>query len=149
MKEIFVRDLQPNRVVISEFLVQSKELRHKKTGECYLSLALSDKTGELDAKMWDNVDDVHSTFDRDDFIKVKGAVQVFRNKPQLTLHKLRRLADTEVDLADFFPRSSRDSEDMWRELEEVVQGIHNAALKNLLSRIRFRAVIFFNIFVVS
>ncbi len=135
MKEIFIRDLRPNQIITSEFLVQAKELRYKKTGESYLSLALADKTGELDAKMWDNVDQVHSTFHRDDFIKVKGAVQVFRNKPQLTLHKLRRLEDREVDLADFFPRSARDPEEMWRELCGVVGEIGNASLKALLSKI--------------
>jgi len=135
MKETYIRDLQPNQVITSEFLVQSKELRYKKTGESYLSLALSDKTGELDAKMWENVEHVHLTFERDDFIKVKGAIQIFRNKVQMTLHKLRRLEDAEVDLSDFFPRSARDPEDMWQELGAVVEGIETAPLKELLTRI--------------
>ena len=135
MKEIFIRDLRPNQIITSEFLVQAKELRFKKTGEGYLSLALADKTGELDAKMWDNADQVDPTFARDDFVKVKGAVQVFRNKPQLTVHKLRRLEDREVNLADFFPRSTREPEEMWRELCGVVDGIGSAPLKALLSKI--------------
>jgi len=137
MKETYVRDLQPNQVITSNFLVQSKELRFRKTGEGYLSLALADKTGEVDAKMWDNVDQVESTFERDDFVKVKAAVQVYRNKPQLTLHKLKRLEDREVDLADFFPRSARDPEEMWRELEGIIAGLQNAHLKELLSRLLF------------
>ena len=135
MKATFIRDLRPDQIIVTEFLVQSKELRSKKSGENYLSLALSDKTGELDAKMWENVEDVHLTFERDDFVKVKGAVQVYRNKPQLTLHKIRRLEDAEVDLADFFPRSARDPEEMWLELLGVVQGLVNPQLKELLSRI--------------
>ena len=135
MKQTYIRDLQPDQIITSEFLVQTKELRYKKSGESYLSLALADKTGEVDAKMWDNVEQAHPTFERDDFVKVKGAVQVFRNKPQLTLHKIKRLEDAEVDLADFFPRSARDPEEMWRELGEVVEGLGNAHLKALLSRI--------------
>ncbi|MBI2816290.1 MAG: phosphohydrolase [Acidobacteria bacterium] len=135
MKQIYTRDLRPNQVIISEFLVRSKEVRLKKSGENYLSLALADKTGEVDAKMWENVEEVHDTFERDDFIKIKAAVQVFRNKPQLTLHKLRRLEDHEVDLADFFPRSARDSEEMWRELVDVIDGMQNVHLKTLLGKI--------------
>ena len=135
MKEIYIRDLQPNQIIVSDFLVQAKELRVKKSGENYLSLALADKTGEVDAKMWENVDEVCSNFERDDFIKIRGAVQVFRNKPQITLYKLKRLEDREVDLADFFPRSARDPEEMWSELTAVIAGVANEHLKTLLSNI--------------
>jgi 3'-5' exoribonuclease len=135
MKETYIRDLRPNQIVVSDFLVQSKELRAKKTGESYLSLALADKTGEVDAKMWENVEEFHGIFERDDFVKIKGSVQVFRNKPQITLYKLKRLEDREVDLADFFPRSARDPEEMWRELGEVLQGIGNPHLQALLLKI--------------
>ena len=69
-----------------------------------------DRTGELDAKMWDNVADVMDTFERDDFVKVKGLIQVFHNRPQLTIHKMRRMDDSEVDFADYFPASKRDPE---------------------------------------
>src|SRR5579885_2529717 len=135
MKETYVRDLRANQIIVSAFLVQSKELRVKKSGESYLSLALADKTGEVDAKMWENVDEFHSLFERDDFIKVKGAVQVFRNRPQITLQKLKKLEDREVDLADFFPRSARDSEEMWRELTGVIEGMNNRHLQALLKKI--------------
>lgn len=135
MKEIYIRDLQPNQIVVSDFLVQAKELRVKKSGGNYLSLALADKTGEVDAKMWDNAEEADPIFQRDDFIKIRGAVQVFRNKPQITLYKLKRLEDHEVDLADFFPRSARDPEEMWAELSAVIEGVANEHLKALLSKI--------------
>lgn len=135
MKETYVRDLKPNQVIVSAFLVHSKELRFRKTGEGYLSLALADKTGEVEAKMWEDVEQAHSCFERDDFVKVKAAVQLYRERPQLTVHKLRRLEEREVDLADFFPRAARDPEEMWQELEQVVEGIQNPWLKALLNQI--------------
>ena len=58
MKSPFVSELEPNRVITTSFLVHSKEIRQKKSGELYLSLLLADRTGELDAKMWDNVSEV-------------------------------------------------------------------------------------------
>ena len=72
MKSPYVGDLAPNEAITAIFLVLSKEIRQKKTGEPYLSLHLADKTGEVEAKMWDNVAEVMDTFDRDDFVKVKG-----------------------------------------------------------------------------
>src|SRR5207253_1925169 len=76
MKEIYVCDLQPNQIIVAAFLVQTKDVRFKKTGEGYLSLSLSDRTGEVEAKIWENVEELAPLFERDDFIKVKAAVQV-------------------------------------------------------------------------
>ncbi len=136
MKSPFVNELEPNKVITTSFLVHSKEIRQKKgSGEFYLSLLLGDRTGELDAKMWDNVNEALDSFDRDDFVKVKGLIQVFHNRPQLTIHKVRRMDDSEIDFADYFPSSRRDPEDMWKELREVVAGISNPHLNALLNRV--------------
>jgi len=132
MKSPYVNELEANKVITTSFLVHSKEIRQKKTGELYLSLLLGDRTGELDAKMWDNVAEVLDGFDRDDFVKVKGSIQIFHNRPQLTIHKVRRLDDSEVDYADYFPCSKRDPNEMWLELRGEVAGMTNPHLKALL-----------------
>jgi 3'-5' exoribonuclease len=132
MKSPYVNELEPNQLITTSFLVHSKEIRQKKTGELYLSLQLGDRTGELDAKMWDNVSEALDAFERDDFIKVKGLVQIFHNRPQLTVHKLRRMDAGEIDFADYFPSSRRDPDEMWNELRGLVAGISNPHLKTLL-----------------
>jgi 3'-5' exoribonuclease len=132
MKSPLVRDLKPNEIATTIFLVQTKEIRQKRTGEPYLSLQLSDKSGDLDAKMWDNVAEVMDTFERDDFIKVKGLLQIYNNRPQFTIHKLRPVEDNEVDFADFFPASLRDPDEMWRELRGIVGALANPHLRALL-----------------
>jgi 3'-5' exoribonuclease len=132
MKSPFVNELEPNRVVTTTFLVRAKEIRQKKSGESYLSLSLGDRTGDVDAKMWDNVAEVMDTFDRDDFLKVKGLVQVYQNRPQLTIHKLRRMDESEVDFVDYFPASARDPNEMWAELRGFVASLENPHLKGLL-----------------
>jgi 3'-5' exoribonuclease len=132
MKSPFVSELEANKLVTASFLVHSKEIRQKKTGEPYLSLVLGDRTGDVDAKMWDNVSEVVDAFDRDDFVKVKGMVQVYHNRPQLTVHKLRRMDDSEIEFADYFPSSRRDPAEMWAELRAVVAGLGNPHLKPLM-----------------
>jgi 3'-5' exoribonuclease len=132
MKSSYVNELEPDHVITTSFLVHSKEIRQKKSGELYLSLMLGDRTGELDAKMWDNVADVLDAFDRDDFVKVKGLIQVFHNRPQLTIHKMRRMDDSEIDYADYFPSSKRDAGEMWSELRGIVARMTNPHLKRLV-----------------
>jgi 3'-5' exoribonuclease len=135
MKSPYVNELKPNQLVETSFLVQSKEIRQKKGGELYLSLFLADRTGELDAKMWDNVSDVLNEFERDDFVKVKGIIQVFHNKPQMTIHKVRRMDESEVQFTDYFPSSKRDAGEMWLELRGIVAAMSNPHLKGLLEAV--------------
>jgi 3'-5' exoribonuclease len=132
MKSPFVNDLKPNQVITTTFLVHGKDVRQKKSGEPYLSLLLGDRTGDVDAKMWDNVAEVMETFERDDFVKVKGLLQIFQNRLQLTIHKMSRVLDGDVDFADYFPASERDPAEMFAELRGIIAGIGNPHLQALL-----------------
>jgi 3'-5' exoribonuclease len=133
MKSPYVNELKPDQTMTGSFLVCSKEIRQKKKGDPYLSLQLGDRTGELDAKMWDNVTEVLETFERDDFVKVKGLIQIFHNRPQLTVHTIHRLDDREVDFTDYFPASKRDPEEMWLELRGFAAAIANPYLHKLVA----------------
>lgn len=133
MKSPCVSDLKPNENTTGVFLVQSKEVRQKRTGEPYLSLTLADRTGELDSKMWDNVAEVMDTFDRDDFVKVRGLLQIYNNRPQFTIHKLKRLDDAEVNFSDFFAASLQDPEAMWQKVRGAVGDVGNPHIRALLN----------------
>ncbi len=132
MKTRFVSDLQPNEMVTTYFLVQSKEVRLRKTGEPYLALILSDRTGQVDAKKWEDIDEVADTFDRDDFVKVNGLVQNYRERPQMTIQRLRRAEESEVELVDFLPHTTRNIDEMFGSLRAAVDEMGNPHLRQLL-----------------
>src|SRR5690242_3789397 len=98
MKEFFICDCsqQENKVITSTFVVISKQVKPKKTGDPYLALTVGDRSGQIEAKMWDNVEDAIDSFDQDDFVKVKGLINKYKNRFQLTIHKIRRLGESEV-----------------------------------------------------
>jgi 3'-5' exoribonuclease len=139
MKSPAVRELKPDEIANAVFLVQSKEIRQKRTGEPYPFAELSDKTGELEARMWDNVAEVMDTFGRDDFIKVRGQLQIYNTRPQFIVHKLRRMEDSEVDFADFFPASARDPGQMWAELRANRSGDSESASARAPERVSRRS----------
>ena len=134
MKDFYIASAaeQENKVIISSFVVASKQVKAKKTGEPYLALTLSDRTGQLEAKMWDNVAGVLEAFEQDDFVKVKGLLNKYNGRFQLTIHKLRRLEEHEVDPADYLPKCPRDTAELWRELGAFVATFQNLHLKALL-----------------
>lgn len=128
----FVNEIDQNQNVQTYFLVLNKEVRQKKTGEPYLSLLLGDKTGDIDAKMWDNVAEIMDTFDKNDFVKVRGAATVYQNKLQLRVDRLVRADDRDVEPGDYFPASKRDRDEMWAELQAHIAAMRNPHLKALL-----------------
>ena len=135
MKDHFVSDLEPNQNITTTFLVKDKEVRTAKNGNSYLSLTLGDKSGSLDAKMWDNVAEVEPTFGRDDFVKVRGQVRLFNNRTQLTIHRIRRCKESEVDLGDYLPKTTGDVEQMFGDLLALVNRIGNPHLRELLENL--------------
>jgi len=134
MKDFFLRDCHQheNQAITSNFAVASKQVKNKKNGELYLSLTLSDRTGHIQANMWDNVSDALNAFEQDDFVKVKGMVQKYNGRWQITIHKLRKLADNEVDFADYLPKTPKDIDQLWRTVGEFVESFENPWLKRLL-----------------
>jgi len=134
MKDFFITECpqQENKVITSTFVVVSKQVKPKKTGEPYLALTLGDRTGQIEAKMWDNVEDVLDAFEQDDFLKVKGLINKYKNRFQLTIHKLRRLGDSEVDYSDYLPKTKKNVADLWRTLGEFVTSIQDPYLRTLL-----------------
>ena len=107
-------------------------MKSKKSGELYLSVILADRSGQLQANMWDNVADALDAFEQDDFVKVKGVVHKYNGRWQLTMHKVRRLGEQEIDYADYIPKTTKDIEQLWRTLGEFVDSFENPWLKSLI-----------------
>lgn len=134
MKDFFITDCSrhENKVITSTFVVVSKQVKPKKTGDPYLALTLGDRTGQIEAKMWDNVEDALDVFEQDDFLKVKGLINKYKNRFQLTIHKLRRLGESEIDYSDYLPKTTKNIEELWQALADFVSGFRDPHLKQLL-----------------
>jgi len=134
MKDFYISQCaqQENKVITSSFVVVSKQVKPKKTGEPYLALTIGDRTGQLEAKMWDNVEDAIGAFEQDDFLKIKGLINRYKNRFQLTIHKVRRLGDSEIDFTDYLPKTSKNIDELWNTLTAFVDGMQDPHLKNLI-----------------
>lgn len=134
MKDFYIRDAaeNENKPVVSSFLVTSKQVKSKKSGEPYLDLMLADRTGHISAKMWDNIADVEATFGQDAVLKIKGVVNKYNGRWQLTIHKLRKMEDSEIDFSDFLPKTDKDVDQLWKTLAEFVATIQEPHLRELI-----------------
>ena len=134
MKDFYICDCarHENKVITSTFVVVTKQIKPKKTGEPYLALTLGDRSGQMEAKMWDNVDDVLDAFEQDDFLKIKGLINKYKHRFQLTIHKLRKLGESEIEFSDYLPKTTKDIDELWRTLAGYVATFQNPHLKSLV-----------------
>lgn len=136
MKEQFVRDLKEGDKVLSFFLVKHKQLEYfrDRTKGQFLTLALSDKTGQVLARVWEKALELAETFEEGNVVKVLGEVEEYLGRLQVIIEKLRPAKEGEYELEDFLPHTERDIEEMLVTVRETIASVGNPYLRALLDR---------------
>lgn len=135
MKEFFLADAAKNRGknLRSHFLVAQKQLRDRNDGNGkYLSFTLTDRTGRLDGRVWDNAEAWSAKFDNGDFVDVRACVDEFNGRLQLRVLEISRVLPEQIDLADFQKKSTRDIDAMWTQLRGYADSFTDANLQRLV-----------------
>ena len=135
MKDFYVSDAGrfENTEITSFFLLSQLSARDKRGGGGqYLALTLTDKTGTLEARMWEEFAAALTSCSQGCYVKVRGRVERYQNRLQLSLLQMRSAAEHEIDTADFQAVSAYNLEDLWSELTSVVDGFRNAYLQQLV-----------------
>jgi 3'-5' exoribonuclease len=132
MKTSFVTDLLSEQNITSFFLVHEKEVRNTREGKAYLRLELGDRSGTIEARMWDQFEAAAKDVNRDDFVKVQARVEVYRNRPQLAILQVRLARPEEIDLSDYLPHTTGDVEKMYADLRRFAESIVNPWLNKLV-----------------
>ena len=136
MKSPCVSDLIDGQLVASLFLVREKEVRiSARSGKSWLELSLGDCTGSISAKMWDNFEEIATTFDRDDVVRIRGRVKLYNGSKELTLEQIIPAAGHEYELVDFLPHTKCDVEKLYADLRTAVAEVKNPWLQKLLASV--------------
>jgi 3'-5' exoribonuclease len=103
IRKVYVKDLRDKTHLHTVFRVSKKARITAHSGKVFLALSLADKSGTVEARVFDQVDEAEAAFAAGDFLLVEGNVTVFRGKLQVVLHKLQRLDPEPIDPAEFEP----------------------------------------------
>jgi 3'-5' exoribonuclease len=134
-KNIMVRDLAADQTITGFFLVHEKEVRNTSSGKPYLRMELGDSSGTVEARMWDQFEAAAKDVHRDDFVKVSARVEIYRNKPQLSLLQFRVAKPEEINLADFLPHTAYSVEELFKAVLGHAEGMKNPWLKKLVLQV--------------
>src|ERR1700678_4234993 len=134
MKDFFIADAArfENQPITSYFLIAAITARDRKPSGQYLALTLADKSGQFEARMWEDFADVVQTCTAGCYVKVQGQVSKYQGKFQITLTKMRLAAASEIETADFIPTTQYDIPTMAAELRSYVAAFSNPHLRRLV-----------------
>ena len=128
----YIKDYKDGDRVFDIYLCKHKTSAVTKNGKPYDSVILQDKTGTLDAKIWDPNNMGIAEFDTLDYIEVYGEITSFQGALQVNVKRIRKCSEGEYQPADYLPVSKYDIEEMYQELLGYITGIENTYLKQLL-----------------
>lgn len=131
-KNIYLKDIKQGEKISSSFLVAEKNMAFSLKGAPYLTVKLKDKTGELDAKVWDNAVNFDQLFKKGDIIAIEGRANTYRNSLQISIIGIKKCKWDEVEPTDYLPGCPGDVNGMFDELLTYVDTIQNKALKELI-----------------
>lgn len=129
----YLKDYKDGDRFFDIYLCKHKLSAVTKNGKPYESLILQDKTGTMDAKIWDPNSAGIADFDVLDYIEVYGEVNSFQGALQVNVKRIRKCTEDEVNPGDYLPVSKYDIEEMYQELLKFIDSIQNSYLKTLLN----------------
>lgn len=142
----YIKDYNDGDRVFDIYLCKNKQSAMTKNGKAYDNLILQDKTGTLDAKIWDPNSAGICDFDVLDYIEVYGEVTNFQGALQVNVKRVRLCQEGEYDPADYLPVSSKGIEPMYKELVGIIATVENKYLRTLLEDIFVKDEVFVKAF---
>ncbi len=142
----FIKDLKPGDRVADIYMCKHKLSATTKNGKEYYSVTLQDKTGTVDAKVWEPNSDGIDEFDDTDCIDVFGEVTSFNGALQVNIKRARKCHEGEYDPALYLPVTSKDIDEMYKELLGIINSIQNQYLKALLEEFFVKDTKFIELF---
>lgn len=132
-EHLWIKDIAEDDRVADHYLVTSKRLAKTRNGKPFLSITLGDRTGEVEAKVWESAETLSTVFQEGDILSVEGNAESYRGQIQIKLLQLSP-AEGHVDETIFVESSPKNISEMMASLKEVLRAVTNVHLKGLINR---------------
>ncbi|MBR6237481.1 MAG: HD domain-containing protein [Lachnospiraceae bacterium] len=128
----YLKDLTEGSRISDIYLIKQRSSAVTKNGKNYLNVILQDKTGTMDAKVWEPNSAGIEDFDEKDYVEIVGDVSTFNGALQVSVKRARLAHEGEYEPADYLPVSGKNVDSMYKELLDIIDRTENTYLKKLL-----------------
>lgn len=132
MKRQYLRDLKPGVNVDTILYCSRRDIKERRDGGAFLTFELRDRTGTVNAIMWDRIEDALRCVEPGGFYHVQGRLGDYQGRPQLNVAAIYPAAADEIDRTDFIATTRHDRDELARELRGFIEGVKDKHLRALL-----------------
>ena len=131
MSRRFISDLCEREEIDEIYLASEKQLRPNRNGNLYLQVRLSDRSGTVNAMMWNATDRHYEAFENGDYVRVQGTSQLYNGNMQIILTQVDVASEQQIDEEDFVLLSEQRRSTMLRSLAQTLRAMDDVHLKSL------------------
>jgi len=132
MAHKFINQIEPGQTIDDIYIAKDPILRSTTRGDLYIAMYLTDRTGQVNGRMWQASETIYKSLPKPGFVHIKGRSELYQNNLQIVINNVAVVDPGKVDINDFLPRTKKDTKQMFEEVKETVSRIENSQLKALV-----------------
>jgi 3'-5' exoribonuclease len=134
MTHKFISEIGPGEQIDDIYMVREPILRSTTKGDLYIAMFLSDRSGQLNGRMWQATEALYTSLPKPGFVRIQGRSELYQNNLQIIINSVGIVDADKVSLEDFLARTEKDTDQMFDDLKRIVGDIKNSQLNTLVSR---------------
>ena len=132
MAHKFINEIGPGEQIDDIYMVREPILRSTTRGDLYIAMFLSDRSGQLNGRMWQATEAAYKSLPKPGFIHIQGRSELYQNNLQIVINNIGVVDASKVSLEDFLARTDKDVKQMFDDVKKVVGGVKHPQLKALV-----------------
>jgi 3'-5' exoribonuclease len=131
MAHKFISEIEPGETIDDVYMVREPILRSTTRGDLYIAMFLSDRTGQLNGRMWQATENIYKALPKPGFVHVQGRSELYQNNLQIIINNIGVVDAEKVESDDFLAKTDKDTDKMFEDVKKTVGRIKNPQLKAL------------------
>jgi len=132
MAHKFINEIEPGETINDIYIVREPILRSTTRGDLYIAMFLSDRTGQLNGRMWQATETGYKSLPKPGFVHIQGRSELYQNNLQIVVNSISVVDATGVCLEDFLARTGKDTKQMFEQMQKIVGQIKHPQLNALV-----------------
>ena len=129
MAHKFISKIEPGETINDIYVVRDPILRSTTRGDLYIAMHLSDRSGQLNGRMWQATETIYKALPKPGFVHIQGRSELYQNNLQIIINNISVVDVSKVCIDDFLAKTKKDVKQMFEELKEIVNRIRNPQLR--------------------
>jgi 3'-5' exoribonuclease len=134
MAHKFINQIEPGQTIDDIYVVKDPILRSTARGDLYIAMYLSDRSGQLNGRMWQATETTYKLLPKPGFVYIQGRSELYQNNLQIVINNIAVVSPDKVNIDDFLPRTKKDVKQMLEEVKKIAGRIQNPQLKALVEK---------------